>query len=78
MINGIVKAKKQALLKFIESKQEQQKLDRLAFSRDLMKNYVGLYKCKECIHGLTTSCQDNLANGCEYFFNALTNRSFCI
>ena len=41
-----------------------------------MRGYIGRYACKECLHGLTGSCTDELLNGCEYFFNAITGRRF--
>ena len=42
----------------------------------LMENYVGLYDCGDCIHGLSGSCDTPLPNGCEFFFDAVNNRSF--
>ena len=49
---------------------------RLIRSINLMKRYPGQYNCKNCIHGLTESCTDNLKNGCEYFEDLINNRSF--
>ena len=31
------------------------------------------FDCKKCIHGKTESCTDRPANGCTYFYNALTD-----
>ena len=41
----------------------------------LMKPHAGQYNCKDCIHGKSGSCTDNLENGCEYFEDLITGRS---
>ena len=44
-------------------------IKRMSKSIRVMKNYIGKYKCSDCIHGKTKSCTDNLPNGCEYWFD---------
>jgi len=43
---------------------------RLAKSRQIMKKSGLKHDCKQCIHGMTQSCTDNLERGCEYFYKA--------
>ncbi len=65
---------------FCKEKMEKARRKQAAFRRSrsnqLMKAYKGLYDCKECIHGLINSCLDQLPNGCEYFSDEVTGRSF--
>ncbi len=62
----------------IADKARQKALRRRKASIKLMKAYKGLYDCKECIHGLISSCLDRLPNGCEYFSDEVTGRRFAI
>ena len=66
------------LQQLIAAKQKAKAAKRRSYSLRLMKNYVGLYDCMDCIHGLTGSCPGDLPNGCEYFYNAISGRSFPI
>ncbi len=61
---------------YIAKKMEEKRLKRRRFSIKLMKQYKGLYDCKDCIHGLIKSCFDMLPNGCEYFSDEVTGRRF--
>jgi len=61
--------------KYINSKVKAKQAFRNNRSIALMKPYAGQYNCKDCIHGKTGSCTDNLENGCEYFEDLITGRS---
>jgi len=68
--------KKSGLERLIERKQAAKAQRRRAYSLRLMRDYAGQYNCKDCIHGRTGSCTDRLPDGCEYFYDAATGRSF--
>ena len=43
-----------------------------------MQGYIGQYPCMTCFHGQVKSCEDNLPNGCEYYYDRETGRRFPI
>lgn len=61
---------------FIKRKNKAKSVLRRRRSIRLMKDYPGEYSCTDCIHGQSKSCTDALKNGCEYFYNAKTERKF--
>jgi hypothetical protein len=62
--------------RFIEQKNKKKSIERRNYSLRLMQDYPGEYNCKECIHGITGSCTDNLPSGCQLFYDTRTGRSF--
>ncbi len=61
---------------WIAKQQEKKALTRRRRSVAQMSAYPGQFRCKACIHGKTDNCQDNLPNGCEYYYNAASGREF--
>ena len=70
------KVKMDKLPEWIKRKNSLKSANRRKASIKLMKAYVGLYDCRECIHGLVKSCVDTLPNGCEYFSDEVSGRRF--
>ena len=60
----------------VKRQQDTKALKRRKQSLETMKAYPDQYQCRNCIHGLTGSCDDNLPDGCEHFRDIVRNRWF--
>ena len=55
---------------YISAGMESKSARRRARSVAMMEKAGLSYDCKRCVHGRTSSCTDNLPDGCEHYFES--------
>ena len=64
------------LEEYIKRKDAKKSIERRKQSIEIMKDHAGQFLCKDCFHGQTGNCKDDLDNGCEYWYNRETHTFF--
>ena len=54
---------------YVQKKGNEKARFRRARSIKLMADKPGQFSCRGCFHRKTQSCEDNLPNGCEYWYD---------